>query len=58
MQTKIQPAQWLPVIVQEATLPEVIPIAIKLNGITFDCQPGFDEDTLTKILQVVQHHVQ
>lgn len=56
-QTKIQPAQWLPVVVQEPIPPETIPITIKLNGITIDCPPDFDEVTLTKILQVVQHHV-
>lgn len=56
-QSKNQPAQWLPVVVEEANSPEVIPITIKLNGITIDCPPSFDEDTLTRILQVVQHHV-
>lgn len=56
-QTKIQPAQWLPVVVQEPVLPETIPITIKLKGITIDCPPDFDEATLTKVLQVVQHHV-
>lgn len=56
-QPKIQPAQWLPVVVQETVAPETIPIVIKLNGITIDCPPSFDEETLTKILQVVQHHV-
>lgn len=57
-QTKIQPAQWLPVVVQEPVPSEAIPIPIKLNGITIDCPPDFDEVTLTKILQVVQNHVQ
>ena len=56
-QTKIEPAQWLPVVVQETVSPEAIPITIKLNGIAVDCPPGFDENTLTKILQVVQQHV-
>ena len=56
-QSHILPAQWLPVVVQETALPKEIPISIKLNGMIIDCSPGFDEDTLTKILQVVQHHV-
>lgn len=56
-QTKTQPAQWLPVVVQEPVLPETIPITLKLNGITIDCPLDFDEAALKKILQVVKHHV-
>jgi len=56
-QTKIQSAQWLPVVVQEAVTPEPIPITIKLNGISIECPTDFEEVTLSKILQVVQNHV-
>ena len=56
-QTKIQPAQWLPVVVQEAVTPETIPITITLNGISIECPADFKEVTLSKILQVVQNHV-
>lgn len=51
------PAQWLPVVLQETTPSEIIPITIKLNGISIECPPDFEESTLTKILQVVQNHV-
>lgn len=56
-QVKKQPAPWLPVVVQDPVLPNIIPITIKLNGITIDCPADFDEATLSKVLQVVQHHV-
>ena len=56
-QMKKQPAPWLPVVVQDPVLPNIIPITIKLNGITIDCPADFDEATLSKVLQVVQHHV-
>lgn len=56
-ETKIQPAEWLPVVVQEPILSETVPITIKLNGVTIDCPTDFDEVTLSKILQVVQNHV-
>ena len=56
-QKKIQPTQWLPVVVQDSVLPETIPITIKLNGISIDCPPDFAEETLTKILQVVKNYV-
>lgn len=32
-------------------------ITLKVNGIVIECPPDFDEVTLTKRLQVVQHHV-
>lgn len=56
-QTKIQSAQWLPIVVHDPVLPETIPITIKLNGISIECPPDFAEETLTKILQVVKNHV-
>lgn len=56
-QTTTQPAQWLPVVLQETVIPETVPITIKLNGISIECPPDFEETTLTKILQVVQNHV-
>ena len=57
-QSKTSPAQWLPVVMQEPLSVETILITLKLNGIAIECPPDFDEATLTKILQVVQHHVQ
>lgn len=58
-QTKIKPALWLPVVVQEPITSETVPvpITIKLNGITIECPQNFEESTLTKILLVVQNHV-
>lgn len=56
-QTKTQPAQWLPVVVQEIPTPETVPITIKMNGVSIECPPEFEEATLGKILQVVQNHV-
>lgn len=56
-ETKIQPAQWLPVVLEESTTPATIPITIKYNGLTIECPVDFEETTLRKILQVVQHHV-
>ncbi|MEK4231375.1 IS66 family insertion sequence element accessory protein TnpA [Solibacillus sp. FSL H8-0538] len=52
-----QPAQWLPVVIQETAAPETIPITIKLNGISIECPSDFEEAALSKILQVVQNHV-
>ena len=57
MQPEIQPAQWLPVVVQEPIMSETVPITIKLNGISIECPPEFEESALMKILQVVQNHV-
>ena len=57
MQLETSPAQWLPVVMQEQVSVENMPITLKLNGVAIECPPDFDEATLTKILQVVQHHV-
>jgi len=58
VQSETSPAQWLPVVMQEPVSVETMPITLKLNGVVIECPPDFDEATLTKILQVVQHHVQ
>lgn len=57
-QANSQPTQWLPVLVQEPELSETSPITIQLNGMTVHCLPDFDEATLSKVLQVIQRHVQ
>ena len=55
--SETSPAQWLPVVMQEPVPVETMPITLKLNGVVIECPTDFDEATLTKILQVVQHHV-
>ena len=57
VQSETSPAQWLPVVMQEPVSVETMPITLKLNGVAIECPPDFDEATLTKTLQVVQHHV-
>ena len=57
VQSETSPAQWLPVVMQEPVPVEIMPITLKVNGVAIECPPDFDEATLTKILQVVQHHV-
>lgn len=56
-QTPQQPAQWLPVVVEEVVTPDSIPIILRLNGISIECPSDFEESTLHKILQVVRNHV-
>lgn len=56
-QTSPQPAQWLPVAIQESVTSDTVPIVIKIKEISIELLPGFEEATLTKILHVVQNHV-